>query len=99
MPLQPCSKGTASLSDVSKAADRRHEHGVNIYLPKDGRGDGDGGRNPDLHHLAKLALVASADVPLDVLLKGRPPKPVEERVVGGVETLVTKMIMSITNEG
>ena len=87
------------MSDVSKAADRRHEHGVNIYLLKDGRGDGDGGRNPDLRRLAKLALVASADVPLDVLLEGRPPKPVEERAAGGVETLVTKMIVSIANEG
>jgi len=68
VPLQPYGKGTVGLSDVSKATDRRHEHGVNVYLLKEGRRDGDGGWNPDFCCLAKLALVASADVPLDVLL-------------------------------
>ena len=89
------------LGDVMKATDRQHKHGVDVYLLKlkDGCEDGDGGQNADLCHLAKLALVISTDIPLDVLLKGGPPKPVEECAVDGVEALMSQMVVSVVNQG
>jgi hypothetical protein len=87
------------LGDVTKAANWWHEHGIDIYLLKDGGRNGNDGWNANLHHLAELALVASADVPFDILLKGRPPKPVEECAACEVETFVTKAVISIVDEG
>jgi hypothetical protein len=91
MPLWPSSEGAAGLGDVMKATNWWYEHGINIYLLKDRGRNGNGGWNANLRHLVELALVASADVPFDILLKGRPPKPVKY-VVGEVETFVTKLL-------
>jgi len=43
--------------------------------------------------------MAGADVPLDVMLEGGPPKSVKERAVHRKEAPVAKVIMSIMNEG
>ena len=69
-PLWPSGEGASSLSDVIETAGRRHEHGVDIYLLKERGWDSDGGWYADLGSLAELALMAGADVPLDVVLKG-----------------------------
>jgi hypothetical protein len=73
MPLWPGGEGTASLSDVTEAADVRHKHGINIYLVKERGRNGNSRWNTDLGCLAELTLVAGADVPLDILLEGGPP--------------------------
>src|SRR6267142_902745 len=89
MPLRPCGKGTAGLSDVSKAADRRHEHGVNIYLLKDGRGDGNGGRNPDLRRLSEQASAGKV-VEVTGLLKSREVVPNQFDLFVGLACFVVK---------
>ena len=53
-----------------------HEHGVNMYPAKKRGGISDGGWYVDLGSLTDLTLMTCADVPLDVMLEGWPPKPV-----------------------
>jgi hypothetical protein len=67
------------LADVTEAANRWHEHGVNVYFTKERGGNGDSRWNANLRRLAELALVAGTDVPFDIVLERRPPEPVEER--------------------
>ena len=79
-PFRPGSEGAAGLGDVTEAAGRGHKHGVDIEFVEKWGGDCDGGWNADLGGLAKLALMASGDVPFDVLLKGGPPEVVKDGV-------------------
>ena len=51
-----------------------------------------------MHSLAKLALVASVDVPFYIGVKGWPPKAVEEGAACGVEALVAKAVMGIADQ-
>jgi len=57
------------LCDIAKPTDAGHEHGIDVYLPEQRRGEGNRRWDADLGGLAKLALVAGVDEPLDILLK------------------------------
>ena len=98
VPLRPSSEGAAGLSDISEATNVRHQHGVDIYLTEEVGGDGDSRRDPDLGCLAELALVTSADVPLDILLKEGPPELVEECTAGGIKALMPEAVVSVADE-
>ena len=76
----------------------RHQHGVDIYFMEEGGGGGDSRRDPDLGCLVELALVTSADVPLDILLKEGPPESVEECMAGGIKAFMPKVVMSVADE-
>ena len=77
-----------SLDDVSKATNGWHEHGVNVYFAKEWHRSVDGGWDVNFCCLPELALVACFDIPFDILLKGWPPKSVQECVTGGVKAFV-----------
>ena len=87
------------MDDIPVAAAGWHEHGVDVCFAKEGRGGVDGGWKADIGGLMKLALVASADIPLNIVLEGRPPEAVEEGAPRGIEALVPKVIVGVTDEG
>jgi hypothetical protein len=49
--------------------------------------------------LSDLALVTGLDKPLDIGFERGPPEAIEEDVVCGVEALVAKIVVSITDKG
>ncbi len=98
MPFRPCSKQATSLDNVVETGGRGHEHRVDVGFAKEGCREGNHGRDEDFSSLAKLALVASIDVPFDVLLESRPPETVEEGVLCGIEAFVSKVVMCFVDE-
>ena len=59
----------------------------------------DGGWKADFGGLADLALVTSSNVPFNIGFEGWPPEAVEKSAACRVEALVTKLVMSVTDEG
>jgi hypothetical protein len=57
-----------------------------------------GGWKLDLGGLVDLALVTSLNIPLHVGVKRGPPEVVKKGMMCGVETLMAKLVVSITNE-
>src|SRR5712672_3641160 len=76
-----------------------HEHGINVYLPEQRCGEGNRQWDTDLGGLAKLALVAGVDEPLDILLERGPPEAVCKRMAGQIEPLVTEVVVCVANKG
>jgi hypothetical protein len=61
-------------------------------------GSVNGWRDLDLHHLAKLTLVAGPNIPLNVSFKHGPPVVIEEGVVHEIELLVAELVMCVMDE-
>ena len=78
-----------SLDDVTEARDKQHEHGVDVDFVEEGSRRVDSRQDVDLGSLSDLTLVASVDVPLNVLLKRWPPEAIREHVSSGVDALVS----------
>src|SRR5258708_37501118 len=87
-----------SLDNVAETGGRWHEHRVDVGFAKEGCREGNRGRDEDFSSLVKLALVASIDVPFDVLLESRPPESVEEGVLCGIEAFVSEVVVCFMDE-
>src|SRR5882762_1643790 len=87
------------LDNVVKASGRSHEHGVDIYLAEEGSGNGDARSDADFGGLPELALMTGTDVPLDVLIDGRPPEAVSESMACGIEALVAEVVVDGADDG
>src|SRR6266404_1151159 len=98
-PFWPGSEQAVGLDDVVKASGRSHEHGIDIYLAEEGSGSRDARGNADFGGLLELTLMTGTDVPLDVLIDGRPPEAVSESVVCGIEALVAEVVVDGMDDG
>jgi hypothetical protein len=76
VPLRPSRERAVSLDDIVEIRDKQHKHSVDVDFAEEGSWHINSGGNVDLGHLAKLALVASIDIPLDVLLNGGPSEAI-----------------------
>ncbi|KAI0065653.1 hypothetical protein BV25DRAFT_1798690, partial [Artomyces pyxidatus] len=81
-PFGPGRKRAAALDNVVKTAGGGHQHRVGVEFAEEGCWDGDNRRDADLRCLAQLTFVTGLDIPLHVVLEGRPPEAVEEGVAG-----------------
>ena len=52
-----------------------------------------------LVHSVNLALMARAHVPLDIVLKHRPPEAYQKTNVNGVYTLMSELIVCCSDQG
>ena len=96
MPFWPSGEQAVSLSDVAKASDEGHKHGVDISLVEEWS---DSGWDVDLDGLARLASMASVNIPANIVLKQEPPEVVGDDAASGIEALVAEFIVSGTDEG
>ena len=87
------------LNDIPEALCRQHVHGVDVELVEERHRVIDSRWKADFGGLADLALVTSSNVPFNVGFKGWLPEAVEKSAACRVEALVTKLVMSITDEG
>ena len=98
VPLWPSGERTASLDDIGEATGGSHVHGVNIHLVEEGSRKGNDRRNANLGGLSKLTLVASVDVPFDVVVDSGPPEVIEQGALSGVNTLVSEIVVGSVND-
>jgi hypothetical protein len=66
-PLGLRGEGAAGLDDVSVAQSVQHEHCVDISLPEEGCRRSNSGRDPDFGCLTDLTLMASLNVPPNIV--------------------------------
>ncbi len=98
-PLGPHGEQAPCLNNVLEARGMWHVYSVDIRFAKERCRQVDGWQQSGLHRLVELALMAGLDIPFNVAVERRPPEAVSDGAPCGVEALVAKAIIGITDEG
>lgn len=86
------------MENVAIVPNLWHEEGVHVSLAKEGGNHRNDRRNVEVSCLANLALVASPDIPPNVLSYLWPPESNLKRLSSREHSLVTEDIMCIADQ-
>ena len=94
----PRGEGTAAVKDILVGATLRHVECVEVSLAEDRWDMGDGRRDVEILCLADLALMATSDVPADVVVQERPPESKKDVLSRSESTLVSEFVVELSDD-
>ena len=94
----PRGKSTAAVEDVSVGTALRHVERVEVSLAEDRWDVGNGRWDVEILCLADLALMASSNVPADVVVQERPPESKKDVLSRSESTLVSEFVVELSDD-
>ena len=86
------------MENVSVRTTLRHIERVEVSLVEDRWDVGDGKWDVEILCLVDLALMASSDVPADIIIQERPPESKKDVLSRSKSTLVSEFVVELSND-
>ena len=94
----PRSESTATVEDVSVRTALRHVERIEVSLAENRWDVRDSRRDVEIFCLADLALMASSNVPADVVVQERPPESKKDVLSRSESTLVSELVVELSDD-